>query len=172
MKRKYNGSLTLLAQLKEVKYQPIKKNPKTKTRSNSRTIEFDDRWELLWDPKKKILYGVKKKNFNLLKGVDLSGIINHPSYKMVKIFKDQDVKSAFELEVDKRKFQKLGKGVHVVYKSDKWNPKKYYEYIHEFGEDGYVVYKNHNVNIYYDPINQIYKMCGGKLDVDERGIIF
>lgn len=160
----YKGIYTRLARTIEVKYQPINSN-------RLRTIKFDKQWDLLWDPIKKILYGIKKSTLN--KARINKGLENHPAYKMVRVFKDQDVDGAFEaLLKNKPAYQKLGKAIHVVYKSDKWNKGKYYDYIHEFGEDGYVVLKNHGVNIYYDPENRVYEIKGGKLDVDERGIIF
>lgn len=168
----YKGTYTLLARLVEIKYEPVKKNPIGK-KVRGRTIQFKDRWELIWDPIKKVLYGIKKSNLDKYKSLLKGGLINHPSYKMVKVFKDQDVSGAFEVELEKNAdYEKLGKAVHVVYNSDKWNKGTHYDYIHEFGEDGYVVNKNHGVNLYYDPMNKVYKMSGGKLNVDERGIIF
>lgn len=167
----YKGTYTLLARLVEIKYEPKQKRNPIGKKVRGRTIQFKDRWELIWDPIKKVLYGVQKSNMK--KGTLNKGLSNHPSFKMVKVFKDQDAREAFEVNLGKTaQFEDLGKAVHVVYRSDKWNKGTHYDYIHEFGEDGYVVNKNHGVTLQYDPINRVYKMAGGKLNVDERGIIF
>jgi len=155
----------LLAQLKEIKY--------TNFEGKNKILYFNkERWELLWNPSEKCLLGIKKKLMRKIK-VDNENFKENPAYKMVKIFKDYEFESAYEAFLQPPfKFEKLGKGIHVVYRSDKWNKKKFFNYIHEFGEDGSTLVKNHGVNIFYNRKNKLFKMCGGKLIVNERGIIY
>lgn len=157
---------TNLAALKEIRFHSLD--------GRKRTIKFDKKkWELLWYPAEKYLLVVQKKDLKKLENFDNKNYKHFPAYKMWKIFTDKDFNQAFTLDLYKdKKFNKIGKGIHVVYHSDKWNPGDFWDYIHEFGEGiDYVVVKNHGVNISYDPINKIYKMSGGKLDVTDRGII-
>src|SRR5574338_11796 len=164
MMTKFKKSVTLLAQLKEIQYTTLS--------GKLRKIKFDKKWKLLWDPITKILYVAPKKLFTKIK-IDEDRVRHTPAYKMIRTFKAQPFKNAFELDLIKKKeFERIGKGIHVVYRSDKWNEGDFWNYIHEFGEGiDHVVIKNHGVNVYYDPINKIYKMNGGKLDVTDRGII-
>jgi hypothetical protein len=158
-------AFTNLAQLKEIRY--------VTTEGKNRIIKFDRRWELLWEPIEKILYVVPKKPLIKIKDFNEESVKHTPAYKMIHTFKAQPFKNAYYLDLVKKKaFNKIGKGIHVVYKSDKWNEGDFWNYIHEYGEGiDHVVIHNHGVNVYYDPINKIYKMYGGKLDVTERGII-
>lgn len=158
---------TLLAQLKEIKYINFE--------GKNKILYFNrDRWELLWNEGLKSLLGIKKK---LLKKISLNkdNHIENPAFKMVKVFKDYDFDSAFTADLEPPyKFEKLGKAVHVVYRSDKWNKHKYFNYIHEFGESGNEteINRNHGVNLFYNKKNRLFLMKGGKLIVSNRGIIY
>lgn len=157
---------TLLAQLKEIKYVNFE--------GKNKIIYFNDqRWELLWNPIKKELIGIKKKLIKKIPFKDLENFKNKPAYQMVKIFKDYDfdgcIYSSF-LE-EPLTFEKLGKGTHIVYRSDKWNKHKFFNYIHEFGEDGNSINPRHGVNVYYNKKNRLFMCKGGKLFVSSRGII-
>lgn len=162
---KFKRSLTRLAQLKEIRYHTLD--------GRRKTIKFDkQKWELIWDPIKKILLVTRKENLKRLK-VDLKTIENLPTFKMWKDFTAHPVDKVYDLVLNENfLFNKIGKGIHVVYRSDKWNKGDYWDYIHEYGEGlDHVVVKNHGVNVYYDTVNKIYKMSGGKLDVTDKGII-
>lgn len=157
---------TLLAQLKEIKYINFE--------GKNKIIYFNDqRWELLWNEKTKSLLGIKKK---LLKRVPINkeNYLENPAYQMVKVFKDYDFDSAFTADLEPPyKFEKLGKAVHVVYRSDKWNKHKYFNYIHEFGESGNgpnII--DHKVNLFYNKKNRLFLLKGGMLAVENRGIVY
>lgn len=158
--------LTRLASLKEIRFHELS--------GKKRSIKFDKKkWQLIWNPIKKHLWVVPTKDLKKVKLTNENEYKHFPAYKMWKVFTDFENDKAFIYQPTVQKaFNKIGKGIHVVYHSDKWNEGDYWDYIHEFGEGiDHVVIKNHGVNVYYDPINKIYKMSGGKLDVTERGII-
>lgn len=157
---------TLLAQLKEIKFVNFEGKNKIYYFNN-------ERWELLWNEKEKSLLGIKKK---LLKKIplDKENFQQNPAYQMVKVFKDYDFDCAYTADLkEPLKFEKLGKAVHVVYRSDKWNKHKFFSYIHEFGEDGSsIINKSHGVNLFYNKKNRLFLLKGGRLIVNQRGIIY
>lgn len=158
--------LTRLASLKEIRFETLD--------GKKRKIKFDkNKWELIWNPIQKYLLVVPCKDLKTVKLTNENEYKHFPAYKMWKMFTSFKNDKAFIYKPYKNKmFNKIGKGIHVIYHSDKWNEGDFWDYIHEFGEGvDHIVIKNHGVNVYYDPINKIYKMSGGKLDVTERGII-
>jgi hypothetical protein len=162
-----------LAELKQIKYF----DPDQKTK----TVKFkkSDPWSLLWNPITNELLGIKN---SLCKDVELKGknILNLPAMKSFIAF--QDHPSLEDYDFSKNfistlkqpiKWEFLGKGKQIDYWSEKFNLNDFWLYYHKFGEydQNMPIVKDHKVKIYYDPLNKLIKIAGGKLTVTERGII-
>ncbi len=162
-----------LASLKQIKYFDDQNKIRT------RTFKKSDPWSLIWNPLTKELVGIKNSS---LKGIELQGkgILNLPAMKSFIAFQDHpsledyDFTKNFMSTLQKPiKWELLGKGKQIDYKSDKFNLNDFWLYYHKFGEydQNMPIVRDHKVNIYYDRINKMIKISGGKLIVTERGII-
>ncbi len=123
-----------------------------------------DDWLFLWSPKYKAVVAVKcPKKMDKLSKVSRSG----GAAKMFERFMSRDPKATYEAEIPACKLVKLGKAIHIVYRSDKWkHNKKTEDYIHEFGK---------GVELYCGPSKQnpeVFLCFGGKLTATERGLVF
>ena len=71
------------------------------------------------------------------------------------------------IEIPECPLQKLGDGVHIVYRADKWSSaRKTTDYIHDFKK---------GVQIYCGPSianPKVFLCFGGKLTMTERGLVF
>lgn len=163
----------LLAALKQIKYF----DPDNATI----TINFKkaDPWSLLWNPTTNELLGIKNSLFTdvELKG---KGILNLPAMKSFIAFQDHPSLEDYDFSknfisklITPIKWEFLGKGKQIDYRSDKFNLNDYFLYYHKFGEydQNMPIIKDHKVSIYYDRANKLIKIAGGKLTVTERGII-
>ena len=162
-----------LAELKGIKYF----DPDNKTQT--RQFKKSDPWSLLWNPITNELLGIKN---SLCKDVELKGknILNLPAMKSFIAF--QDHPSLEDYDFSKNfistlkqpiKWEFLGKGKQIDYWSEKFNLNDFWLYYHKFGEydQNMPIVQDHKVKIYYDPLNKLIKIAGGKLTVTERGII-
>ena len=121
-------------------------------------------WLFLWSPKYKAVVAVKcPKKMDKLGKVSRRG----GAAKTFERFMSRDPKATYDAEIPACKLVKLGKAVHIVYRSDKWkHGKKTEDYIHEFGKD---------VEIYCGPSKKnpdVFICFGGKLTATERGLVF
>lgn len=142
------------------------------------THEFKNpKWSLLWNPTTKELIGIKD---SLLKPKTLKNAKSLPAMKSFIAF--QDFGSPLDYDFNKNwscylgvplKWELLGKGKQVDYWSEKFNKLDFWSYYHKFGEydRDMPIVKDHKVMIYYDWKNKLIKIAGGKLIVNERGII-
>lgn len=121
-------------------------------------------WLFLWSPKYKAVVAVKCP-----KKMDKQGKVSRSggAAKMFERFMSRDPEATFEAEIPACKLVKLGKAVHIVYRSDKWKRKRKTEdYIHDFGK---------GVQLYCGPDKknpEVFLCFGGKLTVTERGLVF
>lgn len=127
---------------------------------------------LVWNPYTKELWGMRKSKL-----VEIDPLqIDYKKTKAYKIYKDFNGYEDLKLDKTKIKtpfkWEEVGKAVHILYHSDKNNRGQFYDYIHPFGDNGYIQLKDHGVNFYYDWTNRIFKVSGGKLTVNERGIVY
>jgi len=86
--------------------------------------------------------------------------------KLFERFMARNAKNTYEISVPKSKLQKLGSAGHIVYRSDKWNPGRDIDYIHDFGK---------GVELYCGPSlknPKVFLCFGGKLTATERGLVF
>ncbi len=122
-----------------------------------------EKWLFLWSPDLKAVIGVpnpkKKKKLNAVSRKDGAA-------KITERFKARAAESTHEISIPKVPLKNLGTAVHIVYRSDKWNPGHDVDYIHDF-KDG--------VQLYCGPTlknPQVFLCMGGKLTVTERGLVF
>lgn len=125
--------------------------------------EDGEYWMLLWSPKLRSLLITRRpekmRRLNTVKR-DMGAAL------LFERFSDRPATQTHEIEIPAyEKLVLLGKPVHLVYRSDKWNPGKWVDYIHE-SEDGVMLFSDNK----RDP--NIFIFAGGKLDVTERGIIY
>ena len=123
-----------------------------------------DDWLFLWSPKYKAVIAVKcPKKMDKQPKVSRSG----GAAKTFERFMSRDPKATYEAEIPACKLVKLGKAVHIVYRSDKWKHNdKTEDYIHEFGK---------GVELYCGPSKkdpEVFLCFGGKLTATERGLVF
>ena len=128
-------------------------------------------WMFLWSPKYKAVVVVPKPRG--LKGgpgcAPRKGAVvrDGGAAQMFERFASRAAEDTQEIEVPDCKLQKLGKGVHIVYRSDKWSEsRKTTDYIHDYGKD---------VQIYCGPSiekPEVFICFGGKLTLTERGLVF
>lgn len=121
-----------------------------------------EEWMFMWSPSLKAVWacsfqhGVKCPNISRRGG----------AAKLFERFTARPAAQTQEIEVPAPKLKKLGKAKHIVYRSDKWNPGKDIDYIHDFGRD---------VEIWVGPSEndpEIFMVKGGRLTVTERGIVY
>lgn len=122
-------------------------------------------WMFMWSPKYKAIVAIRKpKNMYRLAGVSRHG----GAAKMFERFAARPAENTFEVPVPEVKLEKLGNGAaHIVYRSDKWSPKRRKsDYIHPFSK---------GVQIYCGPSIQrpeVFLCFGGKLTMTERGLVW
>lgn len=121
------------------------------------------KWLFLWSPELKAVVGIPepRQKKRLGKVSRKAG-----AAKMYERFTARDAGNTYEIEIPKTKLVKLGKAVHIVYRSDKWNPGEEIDYIHEF-KDGVHVYCGPSLE---NP--KVFLCFGGKLTATERGLIY
>lgn len=168
------GSCAWLGNTLEISFDPRQHNPSwTKDGEKGRTIWDSGRrnWMCLWSPKYKAVVVIPKPR----------GLKGGPGCKprKGKVVRDGGGASLFErfaaraaegtqeIEVDACPIKKLGNGVHVVYRSDKWSESRTTtDYIHDFKK---------GVQIYCGPTiekPELFIIFGGKLTLTERGLVF
>lgn len=122
-------------------------------------------WMFLWSPKYKAVVAIKRpRNMYRLAEVSRYG----GAAKMFERFMARSAENTFKVDVPDVKLHKLGrKGAHIVYRSDKWSPRRLKsDYIHHFGK---------GVQIYCGPSIQkpeVFICFGGKLTLTERGLVW
>lgn len=125
--------------------------------------EEDQYWMLLWSPKLRSLIVIprpaKMRKMNSVRR-------NMGAAQLYERFSEQPATQTHEIQIPAYEdLVLLGKPMHLVYRSDKWNPGEWVDYIHE-SEDGVMLF----ADSHDDP--KIFIFAGGKLDVTERGIIY
>jgi hypothetical protein len=86
--------------------------------------------------------------------------------KMFERFSARPAVSTHSMRVPKVPLTRLGDAVHIVYRSDKWNPPDEVDYIHEFGP---------GVSLFCGPSlkhPEVFLCMGGKLTCTERGLVY
>ena len=121
------------------------------------------KWMFLWSPQLKAVVGIARPK-KMAKNPKVSR--KGGAAKISERFKARDADSTHEIEIPKVKLLPLGKAVHIVYRSDKWNPGANVDYIHDF-KDGVELHCGPDLK---DP--QVFLCRGGKLTVTERGLVF
>jgi hypothetical protein len=125
--------------------------------------EPDGRWAFMWSPMYKAVIAIPTPDHKsrLEKVSRKDG-----AAKLFERFTARDAENTYKITVPKAKLHKLGKAKHIVYRSDKWNPGKNIDYIHDF-KDGVELYCGPNLE---DP--QVFLCFGGKLTCTERGLVW
>jgi hypothetical protein len=121
-----------------------------------------DEWMFLWSPSLKAVWVCSLKHGSRLQNVSRDG----GAAKLFERFASRDARQTQEIEIPAPKMQLLGSAKHIVYRSDKWNPGKDIDYIHDYGRD---------VEMWVGPNTrspEIFMMKGGRLTVTERGIVY
>lgn len=72
-----------------------------------------------------------------------------------------------QVQIEPYPLKPAGSGVHIVYRSDKWNPGRTQDYIHHFSKAGTV-----KVSEAAGSPPKAFFINGGRLTVNERGIIY
>jgi len=122
-------------------------------------------WMFMWSPKYKAVVSIKRPR-NMYKLAEVSRYGG--AAKMFEVFMARPAENTFEIIVPDVPIQKLGKkAAHIVYRSDKWSPKRLKsDYIHPFGK---------GVELYCGPSvqnPQVFLCYGGKLTLTKRGLVW
>lgn len=128
-------------------------------------------WLFLWSPKYKAVVAMKRPRG--LKGGpgkfpgEGEVIRDGGGAKMFEVFASRPAERTQEVNLDECPLHKLGTGVHIVYRADKWSKaRKTTDYIHDF-KNGVKIYCGPTVS---NP--QVFLCFGGKLTMTERGLVF
>lgn len=127
--------------------------------------EPSSEWMFMWSPRYKAVVSIRlPRNMYKRAKVDRHG----GAAKMFERFMARPAENTFELKVPDVKLYKAGKkAAHIVYRSDKWSPKRLKsDYIHPF-EKGVQLYCGPSVE---NP--DVFICFGGKLTLTERGLVW
>lgn len=154
------GNVSICGNLLEWKWTEGSKERIWESRNN-------DDWMFLWSPKYKAIVSIKTPD-RMVEVNSKSGKIPNAdgAAKATRRFKGRKASKAYKVTIPDVKVKKLGKSDHIIYRSDKWNPGKNVNYIHDF--------KN-GVEIHCGPSlrnPQVFICYGGKLTLTERGLVF
>lgn len=122
-------------------------------------------WMFMWSPKYKAVVSIRKpRNMYELAEVSRHG----GAAKMFETFMARPAENSFELTVPDIPIHRVGnKAAAIVYRSDKWSPKRLKsDYIHKFGK---------GVQIYCGPSIEhpdVFICFGGKLTLTKRGLVW
>jgi len=129
-------------------------------------------WMCLWSPKYKAIVAIPQPR-SIKGGPGCKPIRGGKVVRMgggARMFEEFAARAAEctqEVEVPALPLKKLGDGVHIVYRSDKWSEKRRTtDYIHDFKKD---------VQIYCGPTlekPEVFVVFGGKLTLTKRGLVF
>lgn len=122
-------------------------------------------WMFLWSPKHKAIVSIKRPK-DMYRKAEVSR--HGGAAKMFEVFMSRPAENTFEVVVPDVPIEKLGsKAEHIVYRSDKWSPKRLdSDYIHKFGK---------GVEIYCGPSlekPEVFICFGGKLTLTKRGLVW
>lgn len=165
-----------LAPLIEICYTDLITGKKLKHKFPRRKDKFnEDTWVLLWNTESKELWGVKRgRTLDITE--EIHKTIDPKTTKAYKLYKDfngwEQPNISLTSITKPFNWEEVGKAEHVVYHSDKWEQSDFYDYIHPFGDNGHIQIRDHGVKFYYDRKNKIFRICGGKLTVNDRGIVY
>lgn len=168
------GPCAWLGSTLELSFDPRQHNPSwTKNGEKGRTIWDGGRrnWMCLWSPKYKAVVVVPRPRG--LKGGPGSRarkgkvVRDGGGANLFEKFAARAAEGTQEIEIDACAIKKLGDGVHIVYRSDKWSESRTTtDYIHDFKK---------GVQIYCGPTiekPELFIIFGGKLTLTERGLVF
>lgn len=122
-------------------------------------------WMFMWSPKYKAIVSIRRpRNMYKLANVSRYG----SAAKMFEVFAARPAENTFEITVPDIPIKKVGKcASHIVYRSDKWSPKRLEsDYIHKFGK---------GVQLYCGPSiknPEVFICFGGKLTLTKRGLVW
>lgn len=122
-------------------------------------------WMFTWSPKYKAVVAMKKPR-NMYKLADVSR--HGGAAKMFETFMARPAENTFEMTVPNVPIHRVGqKAAAIVYRSDKWSPKRLdSDYIHHFGK---------GVQLYCGPSIErpdVFICFGGKLTLTKRGLVW
>jgi len=122
-------------------------------------------WMFMWSPRYKAIVSMRRpRNMYQLAGVDRHG----GAAKMFETFAARPAENTFEVIVPDVPIHKVGDAAaHIVYRSDKWSPKRLKsDYIHKFSK---------GVKIYCGPTlenPEVFLCFGGRLTLTKRGLVW
>jgi hypothetical protein len=122
-------------------------------------------WLFLWSPKLKAVVSVP--------AVPSGAMGRRPKVsrrdggaKMFERFMARPAENTWSIRVPKTPIKRLGDAVHIVYRSDKWDPPNEVDYIHDFGK---------GVRLYCGPDlrrPEVFLCFGGRMTATERGLVY
>lgn len=122
-------------------------------------------WMFMWSPKYKAVIAQKRPR-NMYRLADVSRYGG--AAKMFEVFMARPAENTFEIIVPDVPIHKVGKkAAHIVYRSDKWSPKRLdSDYIHPL-EKGVQLYCGPSIE---HP--EVFICFGGKLTLTKRGLVW
>ena len=119
----------------------------------------EDGWMMLWSPRLKAVICMPKTSMEPSEDSDES------TSSIVKRWGKRDPKGSAYCSIPAAELTEVGKAKHIIYRSDKWNEGTFHDYIHDFQE---------GVRCFTDnlEIPNLFVLCGGRLTVTERGLIY
>jgi len=122
-------------------------------------------WMFLWSPKYKAVISIRRPR-NMYRLADVSRYGG--AAKMFETFMARPAEKTFEMTVPDVPIHKVGrKAAHIVYRSNKWSPKRMdTDYIHPF-EKGVQLYCGPSIER-----PEVFICFGGKLTMTKRGLVW
>lgn len=119
----------------------------------------EDGWMMLWSPSLSAVICLPKQKMEPAVEMD------EDSSSIVKRFNKRRPSGQAYCSIPASGLEELGKAKHIVYRSDKWNRGTFHDYIHDFQA---------GVRCFADSADdpKIFVICGGRLTVTERGLIY
>lgn len=119
----------------------------------------EEGWMMLWSPALSAVICIPKQDMQPSSDTD------EDAESLVKRFNKRKPRGQSYCDIPATSLEELGKAKHIVYRSDKWNPGTFHDYIHDFQA---------GVRCFADNPKEprIFAICGGRLTVTERGLIY
>ncbi len=125
------------------------------------TREWDSagNWMMLWSPRLSAVICVPCKDLTAAQSGD------DKAEEIVRRWSKREPRKSATCTIPQAELVELGKAKSIVYRSDKWQEGTDQDYIHEFQE---------GVRCFADNADSpgIFVICGGRLTVTERGLIY
>lgn len=126
-------------------------------KGSGRFTPYKNNWGVLWSPRYKTIITCR------LPRRKIKGNPEKSSANVIQVFKGRPAKEFFYMDLYAGPLKYYGPAKHICYTSNKWyDGKKFVDYIHKLGK---------GVKVYGDKNKSFFICRGGRLHLNERGLI-